>query len=267
MRSLLFKFYWKLEHIFFPALKYSQYHYYDTLKELVPSQCRWLDLGCGHQMFAPWMTAEQQELGNRAKRIVGIDLDWDGLRKNPIVSDKIFGNLEKLPFRSGVFDVATANMVAEHLERPDAVLQEIYRVLRPGGLFLFHTPNLNSFTMRLASKTPQVIKNRLAKLLEGRNEEDVFPAFYRMNTGAAISQVAAAHRFQVRRVLSVSTSAITAMLGPVAIVELLYLRTLEAASLADYRTNLIAVLQKNRLTTCLTTVATLRHSSADRALR
>jgi len=244
MRSLLFKFYWRLEKIFFPALKYSQYRYYETLQAAVPERCAWLDLGCGHQMFASWMRAEEQALAGRAVMLAGIDLDWKGLCANPFVSARIFGTLEQLPFRAAAFDVATANMVVEHLRDPAAMLREVNRVLRPGGLFIFHTPNRNAVMIRLAAGMPQSWKNFLAHLLEGRNAEDVFPAFYRMNTLAAISQMAAASGFRVEQARSLSTSAVTALLGPVAIGELLYLRLLEANRFRNYRSNLIAVLQK-----------------------
>src|SRR5580700_2883120 len=180
MRAALMKFYWKLEKIFHPKLRYSQEHYYETLKEAIPQGCDWLDLGCGHQMFASWMMSEERELAQRSKRLIGIDLDWEGLKNNPTVSAKIFGNLERLPFQSGSFDVATANMVVEHLANPDAVLREVHRVLKPGGLFIFHTPNVRSAMMRVASKMPQSWKTGLAILLEGRKEADVFPALYQM---------------------------------------------------------------------------------------
>jgi len=244
MRSLLFKFYWKLEKLFFPALKFSQYHYYATLQGAIPDRCAWLDLGCGRQMLASWMRSEEQAVAGRAVMLAGIDLDWEGLRANPFVSARILGTLERLPFRAEVFDVATANMVVEHLRNPATMLEEVNRVLRPGGLFVFHTPNRNAAMIRVAALMPQFMKNFLARLLEGRREEEVFPAFYRINTPAAISQMAAASGFRVRQIRSVSSSAVTALLGPLAIVELLYLRLLEAKSFRNYRSNLIAVLQK-----------------------
>jgi len=244
MRSLLFKLYWKLEKLFFPALKYSQYRYYETLKGAVPDRCAWLDLGCGHQMFASWMREEERALAGRAAMLAGIDLDWQALRANPFASARVLGALESLPFRAEVFDVATANMVVEHLRNPAAMLEEVKRVLRPGGLFIFHTPNRNAAMLRVAARMPQFLKNFLARLLEGRREEDVFKTFYRMNSLAAISQMAAASGFRVQEFRSISTSAVTALLGPVAIVELLYLRLLEAKRFQNYRSNLIAVLQK-----------------------
>jgi ubiquinone/menaquinone biosynthesis C-methylase UbiE len=245
MRNGLMRFYWRLEKIFYPRLRYSQYHYYETLKRTIPKSCDWLDLGCGHQMFATWMTGEERELAQRSRRLVGIDLNWEGLRKNLAVSDRVFGNMETLPFHANSFDAVSANMVVEHLPNPERVLAEVHRVLRPGGIFVFHTPNVRCFMMSIASRMPQTLKNFLAAVLEGRKEEDVFPTCYRMNTPAAIRRYAGQSGFSVQELQAVSTSAITALFGPVAIVELLYMRTLEAPWLAGLRSNLIAILKKS----------------------
>jgi hypothetical protein len=69
MRRLLLRIYWWLEKRIVPGLRYSQYHYHETLQSVVPVNCHWLDLGCGHQMFASWMTKEEQDIGRRASRL------------------------------------------------------------------------------------------------------------------------------------------------------------------------------------------------------
>lgn len=45
-----------------------------------------------------------------------------------------------LPFASGSLDVVRAKDIIEHVLDLRPFAQEIYRVLRPGGLFLSHTP-------------------------------------------------------------------------------------------------------------------------------
>jgi len=49
-------------------------------------------------------------------------------------------NLEEQTFSDGSFDVVIALDVLEHVNEPSKVMREVYRTLRPGGLFLFTTP-------------------------------------------------------------------------------------------------------------------------------
>ena len=49
----------------------------------------------------------------------------------------------RLPFTDASFDVVCAMDFLEHVEEPAAVVAEIARVLRPGGVFFFHTFNRN----------------------------------------------------------------------------------------------------------------------------
>lgn len=98
--------------------------------------------------------------------------------------------------------------------------------------------------MRFAALMPQSLKNLLALVLEGRAEEDVFPTHYRMNTRMDITRLATDAGLEVEQIQSVSSSAITAMLGPLAIVELLYLRWIEQPGYEDWRSNLLVILRQ-----------------------
>ncbi len=52
------------------------------------------------------------------------------------------GNIPPLsPFASNTFDVVITFQVIEHIENDDLFLQEIHRVLKPGGLAIITTPN------------------------------------------------------------------------------------------------------------------------------
>ncbi|MDP6087921.1 MAG: class I SAM-dependent methyltransferase [Nitrospinota bacterium] len=69
-------------------------------------------------------------------RIIRVDVDIPGLRSNTgrcrVAADGV-----ALPFRDYLFDVVMADNVLEHLEHPQAVLQEIARSLKPDGAFVF----------------------------------------------------------------------------------------------------------------------------------
>lgn len=47
-----------------------------------------------------------------------------------------------LPVESELADVVTMLAVLEHMEYPRAVIQEIYRILKPGGIILLTVPSL-----------------------------------------------------------------------------------------------------------------------------
>jgi 2-polyprenyl-3-methyl-5-hydroxy-6-metoxy-1,4-benzoquinol methylase len=246
MRALAYKLYWKVEQKIAPGLKYSQYHYLDTIGPAMAPGVRWLDLGCGHQVFAEWMSSEETEVIARAALFVGVDVDVPGLQAHRNLKNPVLGSLTSLPFSDGAFELVTANMVVEHLDQPQIVLNEIRRILRPGGRFIFHTPNVRCFSIRIASWLPQFLKNILIRFLEGRREHDVFKTFYRMNTPEAVEELGQEADFRIDGVRLVTSSAATVMLGPIVLIELLALRILGHPYFARWRSNIIATLVKPR---------------------
>lgn len=242
---LLRRVYWKLEKAIVPELRSSQYHYRDALLGALPAgKCRWLDLGCGHQVFADWMIADQEELLRRMSLAVGLDLDFPSLKAHQGLSAKIRGNLTEIPLRDGTFDVITANMVVEHLDHPAAVFGQVHRLLVPGGLFVFHTTNARNPFLRTGAMIPQGLKNRMVYWLEHRKPEDIFPTHYRANQADDIIALAESTAFEVCSLDMVSTSAFTQMLGPLVVGELLFIRMLRSRRFQHLRTNIICVLRK-----------------------
>jgi len=63
------------------------------------------------------------------------------------------GDLRDAAFADASFDVVTAWHVLEHLPDPDAYVQEIHRVLRPGGVFACEVPNIASCQAQLGRST------------------------------------------------------------------------------------------------------------------
>lgn len=246
MRKLIAQMYWALERTLTPNLRYSQHHYYEALRQFIPSGCVWLDMGCGHQMFADFMRGQEAELAARARHLVGIDLDFEGMLKNRTITDLVYGDIGRLPFPDATFDVVTANMVTEHLPNPRETLMEVSRVLRPGGWLIFHTPNRLAPIVRIAKLAPDRLKRRVVHLLENRSDEDIFPTFYRINTPDDVRELLSGSNFELECIRCVSTSAATAALGIGALPELLWLRLLDWNTLSRYRSNLIVISRKSK---------------------
>jgi 2-polyprenyl-3-methyl-5-hydroxy-6-metoxy-1,4-benzoquinol methylase len=244
LRTTLYDLYFRAEKIITPHLRSSQYAYYDALRAQLSPSKRWLDMGCGHQVFAEWMTREQEEVIARSQMVAGIDLDWQGLTNHAGIDRRVFGDLGRLPFASESWDVISANMVMEHLENPDAVLREVHRVLTPGGAFVFHTPNFYHWGTLVARALPDGLKRKLVRLFEGRVEADVFETHYRLNTAAEVRRRARAAGFDVLEVRHVNSSATLKMLGPVVLLELLYIRVIEHPWFAQLRSGLVVTLRK-----------------------
>src|SRR3984893_4551094 len=102
----------------------------DQLEELVRSyvtpKTQVMDLGCGRGGVV--------ELFWRDVRLAaGLDPDAPSLAEHRAPGMPVIrGRGEHLPFAGGSFDLIVCLWVLEHLERPDVVLSEVCRVLRPG---------------------------------------------------------------------------------------------------------------------------------------
>lgn len=230
-----------------PGLSNSQYAFFEVLEDHLTPDTRWLDLGCGHQLMPGWMVdADQRQRASvdRVASIIGVDPDLDSLRKNSLLRCRLAADAAKLPFADASFDLITANMVVEHLPDPESSLKEIGRVMAPGGRFIFHTPNKHYPTTAVASFIPQGIKDRIVSLLDGRQADDVFPVCNKMNDEKAIHHCAQAAGLGVERILMVSSTPDTFMLGPLVLGELMFIRYCERPSKSGWRSNIIAIIQK-----------------------
>jgi|SRR5215831_6000197 len=244
MRHTLFKLYWKLRAIIAPRLKHAQDLYEDVLNHHVTGETKWLDLGCGHQVLPFWRAEEERALVSRCGEIVGMDYDLPSLQKHRTVSLRVRGHMNSLPFKDEHFDLVTANMVVEHLAEPALQFSEINRVLKPGGIFLFHTPNAVGYPTLLTKLVPEKLKHRLIYILDGRQEDDVFETHYCANTEKQIGELARDTGFGVSRIKFAVSDAVFALVPPVALPELIYLRVLMTERCKAWRTNIITVLMK-----------------------
>lgn len=166
----------------------------DTTSKLIyyraSSRRLWLDIGAGKLIHNGYGVISPDELVSRFNSLIGLDLLADHIRNNSVLDERVTGSAGRLPFRSGSFDLITANMVIEHLEYPAEVFTEVYRALKPGGSFVFVTPNLNHPVIRAFSiLTTRELRPVLARLIEKRTADDIFLTYYRANTRTGLAKL------------------------------------------------------------------------------
>jgi ubiquinone/menaquinone biosynthesis C-methylase UbiE len=226
-------------------LTHTQDRYAAALQQHVQPGARWLDVGCGHSIVPDWaMPPEEQErLVRRVAMLVGIDLD-EGIVRHPLLTHRVKAICGQLPFKDGSFDLVTANMVVEHVTDPDSFLSDVSRVLRPGGRFLFVTPNYLYPPLLAARLVPDAPKKRIVSFLEHRKEEDIFPTHYRMNSPRAIEDHATKTGFQVEQLKLIGSTGSLNRLGPVSWIECLLLKGLETSFHGKLQPDILAVLAR-----------------------
>lgn len=131
----------------------SDYDYFDSLIRrkrvglwyrniwLYPRMCRHLsgrvlDVGCGIGDMVSY----------RPHQTIGVDVNPKAVeycRGRGLTVQQM--EPDRLPFPYAVFDGVVLDNVLEHLEKPEPLLAEIHRVLRPGGTFLVGVPGEQGF--------------------------------------------------------------------------------------------------------------------------
>ena len=97
-----------------------------------------LEIGCGNGSMLKYMDL----LGWQTE---GIDFDPTAVEKARSKGLKInLGSLDEQKYNENTFDVVILSHVIEHVPNPLALLSEIHRILKPGGIMSLVTPNINS---------------------------------------------------------------------------------------------------------------------------
>ena len=114
---------------------------------------RILDWGCGYGQ----VTALMRERGldvtpfehREDARVPGLER----LERYPEIEAHVSSEPVRLPFADDRFDSVLSLGVLEHVERPEDSLDELRRVLRPGGtLYVYKLPNRFSYLERIAGR-------------------------------------------------------------------------------------------------------------------
>jgi SAM-dependent methyltransferase len=135
---------------------------------------------------------------SHAAQICGVDLD-PRVVDNPLLDEGRIANVERIPYEDDRFDVVFSDNVLEHLYEPEEAFREVARVLKPGGVFLFKTPNKWHYMPTIAQLTPHGFHQAVNRW-RGRAEIDIFPTHYRANTCADVAHLAERSGLQIELV-------------------------------------------------------------------
>jgi SAM-dependent methyltransferase len=168
-------------------------HFHRTLAAACPPGGRILEIGSGPDNPTSRFLATLGELH-------GLDVD-PAVSSNPALAASAVLAGERFPHPDASFDLCVSNFLLEHLADPTAHFREVARVLVPGGLYAFRTPNRWHYVALAARLTPHwlhvVLANRLRALPEGAHEP--YPTFYRASSRRALARLARRSGLRVER--------------------------------------------------------------------
>lgn len=134
----------------FPGLRRFYYWMADAKTDYVPevetTTPRGLEVGCATGKFLTVLKA-------RGWNAQGVELAENPAKLAIEQGHTVhIGTLETAAFSDEMFDAVFAWMVIEHLHEPRMTLQEIHRILKPGGWLSFSVPNFACWERKLFGK-------------------------------------------------------------------------------------------------------------------
>jgi len=140
----------------------------DTPRRVLEAGCG----SCGHLTLRP------------DDYLVGIDISAKQLARNPMLHEKICGDLETHALPEESFDLVVCWYVLEHLRRPGMALDRMVRSLRPDGLLVLAQPSLLSVKGLITRCTPHwfhiwVYRHLFGRRNAGQDDQPPFQTYLR----------------------------------------------------------------------------------------
>lgn len=166
--------------------------FFANIRSHLRPEHRVLNLGAGPTTQDPNVVKKGE-----AAEVVGADIDPVVLNNHELDRAVLIEN-GRLPFEDSYFDIAFSDFVLEHVEKPQQFLDEVSRVLKPGGMFFFRTPNIYHYVTIISRFSPHWFHNLIANKARGLAEkaQDPWPTFYRLNTRSVLRKAASLAGFK-----------------------------------------------------------------------
>lgn len=136
--------------------------YVELVDDHAKSNSSILELGCGNGLSA-------RMLRDKGHRVIGTDLSYAFLEETDKWENKELRYLAcdalNLPFNENSFELVCSNELLEHVTNAEKILNEMIRIVSPGGLIVIAGPSLCS---------PLVPLTDFFRILRGKEEQAIW---------------------------------------------------------------------------------------------
>ena len=206
----------------------------------IPPGSRLLEIGSGPSNASSDFFATRGTL-------TGLDID-PAVRGNRALTQAEVFDGGRFPFADATFDACVSNYVVEHVPNPPGHLDEVRRVLRPGGVYVLRTPNRFHYVALISASTPHWFHELVANRVRGLPEDAhaPYPTCYAMNTRSALRRLATASGLELEVLKMVEKEPMYGLASRLTFYPFLaYERMVNATErLGGLRANIFAVLRK-----------------------
>jgi SAM-dependent methyltransferase len=182
-----------LFHRYYPKPRYEggTLPFFRLCRTQIPTGAEILEIGSGP-------SNPTSEMLSSIGTVTGLDIDPD-VKNNRWLSNACVFDGKQMPFADQSFDACTSDWVLEHVEHPAAHFTEVARVLRPGGVYCFRTPNLFHYVSMGARLMPHSMHLMLANRLRSLKADahDPYPTWFRSNTRGSIRKLCSAAALEI----------------------------------------------------------------------
>jgi ubiquinone/menaquinone biosynthesis C-methylase UbiE len=138
-----------------PLISGPQTREYEAIADRIASDSpgRLLDWGCGWGQVSKMLLDRGVNVTSFEYREDYTGTGTERLEKFPEIEADVSGDPVALPYPDESFDTVLSSGVLEHVADPDASLDELHRVLKPGGsLYVYKLPNRRSYLEKIAKR-------------------------------------------------------------------------------------------------------------------
>jgi SAM-dependent methyltransferase len=170
----------------------SSVDFYTRINALLRPEFVVLDFGAGRGGAAGsgnTFVGDLMRLRGKVKKVIGVDID-PAIHQNPWLDEaRVVAPDAPLPFADASYDRLISDWTREHIVDVESITSQRARVLKPGCWLCARTPNRWGYIALGARLTPRRLQAAILHSVQpGREEIDVFPKYYRLNTSREINK-------------------------------------------------------------------------------